>query len=231
MVPYPKILPEECVTFPRLVLLAAALIGQSGAALAQGAFPAPLPGQAAAPAGAPPPMSAAPSPGSSFPSPSAGGFSSPSAAGPGGFGAPPQQAGPPGAGQQCQTEFNALKNDASAKAAAISGASKRKATPAEACKLFGSFVQAEAKMISYVVTNTQKCGIPPNAADQMKKSHAKTVEVQGKVCAAAQNSANQQPAAPSLSEALGSSSLPESKATKRSGGSTFDTLNGNVLAR
>jgi hypothetical protein len=37
-------------------------------------------------------------------------------------------------------------------------------------------------------------------------------------------------AAPSLSEALGSISAPEAQATKK-GGSTFDTLNGNVLAR
>jgi len=37
-------------------------------------------------------------------------------------------------------------------------------------------------------------------------------------------------AAPSLSEALGSISAPEAQSTKK-GGSTFDTLNGNVLSR
>ncbi len=37
-------------------------------------------------------------------------------------------------------------------------------------------------------------------------------------------------AGPSLSEVLGSAPLPEAKPTKR-GGSTFDTLNGNVLTR
>ena len=36
--------------------------------------------------------------------------------------------------------------------------------------------------------------------------------------------------APSLSEALGSVQAPEAQSTKK-GGSTFDTLNGNVLSR
>ena len=38
------------------------------------------------------------------------------------------------------------------------------------------------------------------------------------------------PAGPSLSEVLGSAALPEAQAVKK-GGSTFDTLNGNVLQR
>lgn len=219
---------------PRLVLLAAVLVGQSAAVHAQGAFPAPLPGQAAAPANAPPPMSAPPpmtaAPGS-FPAPGAGGFGAPAG---GGFGAPPpqQQAGPSANGQACQTEFSALKKDAETRAAAISNASKRKAPPSEACKLIGAFMQAEVKMIKYLDSNTQRCGIPPNAADGLKKGHANTTQLQAKVCAAAANAGQQAaPPAPSLSEALGSASLPEARATKRGGGSTFDTINGNVLSR
>jgi hypothetical protein len=51
-----------------------------------------------------------------------------------------------------------------------------------------------------------------------------------KVCGMAQ-AQQRGPAGPSLSEVLGSSAaLPEATATKK-GGSTFDTLNGNVLAR
>ena len=37
-------------------------------------------------------------------------------------------------------------------------------------------------------------------------------------------------AAPSLSEVLGSGAMPEATPSKK-GGSTFDTLNGNVLSR
>ena len=57
--------------------------------------------------------------------------------------------------------------------------------------------------------------------------------MQKKVCAVAQQGGQQRgPAAPSLSEALGSSAaLPEANLAAKKGGSTFDTLNGNVLAR
>ena len=158
-----------------------------------------------------------------------GGFSAPPPGG-GGFGAPPQQSGPPPGAQECQTGFLALRTDAEKKAAAIQAAGKRKAPPQEACKLIGSFSQAELKMIKFVDANAKKCGIPPQFSEQMKKGHANTEQLLGKVCAAAQN-AQAGPAGPSLSEALGSATLPEAKATKRSGGSTFDTLNGNVLSR
>ena len=161
-----------------------------------------------------------------------GGFSSPApAAGGGGFGAPQQQSSPSPAALDCQNGFVALKTEAESRAKAIQAAGKRKAPPQEACKLIGAFSQSEVKMIKFVETNAVKCQIPPQAAEQMKKGHAGTEQLLSKVCAAAANGGGAGPAAPSLSEALGSASLPEAKATKRSGGSTFDTLNGNVLAR
>jgi hypothetical protein len=57
--------------------------------------------------------------------------------------------------------------------------------------------------------------------------------MRGKVCnVASQQQQRGAPAAPRLSDVLGSSAaLPEATAAKKSGGSTFDTLNGNVLAR
>ncbi len=202
---------------------------------AQGAFPAPLPGQAA-----PPPASnASPFPpvnnASPFPpvrqQPSSSAFSTGAPpVGGGAFGAPPQrQAGPPPGAEECQKGFLQLRSDAEAKAKLIQAAGKRKAPPQEACKLIGNFGQAEAKMIKFVETNAQKCGIPPQVSDQMKKGHANTTQLQQRVCAAA-SQAQAGPAGPSLSEALGSASLPEAKPSKR-GGSTFDTLNGNVLTR
>lgn len=122
-----------------------------------------------------------------------------------------------------------LRTDAEAKAKAIQAAGKRKAPPQEACKLIGSFAQAETKMIKFVEANAQKCGIPPQVGEQMKKGHANTTQLQTKVCAAAAQGPAA-PAGPSLSEALGSASLPEAKASRK-GGSTFDTLSGNVLTR
>jgi hypothetical protein len=210
---------------------------------AQGAFPAPLPGQAAPPPASngspfPPVNSASPFPpvngGAAAPvrqQPASNAFSTGAPpVGGGGFGGPPQQqAGPPPGAEECQKGFLPLRADAESKAKLIQAAGKRKAPPQEACKLIGNFAQAETKMIKFVEANAQKCGIPPQVGDQMKKGHANTTQLQQRVCAAATQQ-QAAPAGPSLSEALGSASLPEAKPSKK-GGSTFDTLNGNVLTR
>jgi hypothetical protein len=220
------------VTTRLIVSLAAvAMVLQAADLKAQGAFPAPLPGQAAPQGASPfPPvngMTAAPA--QPAPSPSAFTTGAPPVGG-GAFGAPQQQAGPPPGAEDCQKGFLPLRKDAETRANAIKAASKRKAPPAEACKLIGSYAQAEVKMIRFIETNAKKCGIPPQVGEQMKKGHAGTQQLQQRVCAVAAQ-AQQAPAGPSLSEVLGSSaSLPEAKPTKR-GGSTFDTLSGNVLTR
>jgi hypothetical protein len=127
--------------------------------------------------------------------------------------------------------FVPLREEAEKRGKAIKAASDRKAPPDEACKLIGAFSQAELKMIKYVEANSQKCGIPPQIADQLKTGHKNTEGLQQKVCNAAQQMVQQKAAAaPSLSEALGSVQAPEAQGGKK-GGSTFDTLNGNVLAR
>ena len=112
----------------------------------------------------------------------------------------------------------------------IKAASDRHAPPEEACKLIGNYSQVEVKMINYIESHAAKCGIPPQIAEQLKTGHKNTEIMQGKVCAVAQQQVKG-PAGPSLSEVLGSSAaLPEAKLGKK-GGSTFDTLSGNVLAR
>ena len=127
--------------------------------------------------------------------------------------------------------FVPLREEAEKRGKLIKAASERRAPPDEACKLIKSFGQAEIKMISYVETNSAKCGIPPQIADQLKNGHKNTDKMLKQVCAAAQQAQQRGPAGPSLSEVLGSSAaLPEATATRK-GGSTFDTLNGNVLTR
>lgn len=211
-------------------LAAAVVVLQAGQAAAQGAFPAPLPNQSAQPANASPfpPVNGAPSaaaPAAPSPFPSAG---APPMGG-GGFGAP--QAPTSGPSDACMKSFVPLREEAEKRGKMIKAASDRKAPPDEACKLIANFGAAEAKMIRYVEANSQKCGIPPQIGDQLKAGHKHTEQLQQKVCGVAQQMAQQQKAAaPSLSEALGSVSAPEAQATKK-GGSTFDTLNGNVLAR
>ena len=126
--------------------------------------------------------------------------------------------------------FVPLREEAEKRGKLIKAASDRRAPPDEACKLIGNFGQAETKMIKYVEAHAAKCGIPPQISEQLKNGHKNTETMQKKVCAVAQQQ-QKGPAGPSLSEVLGSSAaLPEATATKK-GGSAFDTLNGNVLAR
>lgn len=212
--------------------LSGLLLGAAIEARAQGAFPAPLPSQStAAPAQSSPfpPVnsSASPFPPVNGSDPAFDRGAAP-LAGAGGLGGAP--AGPPPGAEQCMKEFLPLRQDAEKKAAAIKAASSHKAPPDEACKLITSFSGAETKMISFIETNSRKCGIPPEIGKQLKAGHANTEKMKHVVCNAAQR-AQAGPAGPSLSEVLGTSSaMPEANTRKR-GGATFDTLNGNALAR
>ena len=205
----------------------------AGQAVAQGGFPAPLPGQqiqANDPAFPPVNGMAAPSLGApaASPFPSAG---APAFGGGGGgmqrpMGAP--QGGPP---ESCMKDFVPLREEAERRGKMIKAASDRHASPDEACKLFRNFSEAEIKMIKYVEVHSASCGIPAQIADQLKANHKGTEGVQKKVCTMAEQVKQRGPAGPTLSDVLGSSAaLPEANATKK-GGSTFDTLNGNVLTR
>jgi hypothetical protein len=128
--------------------------------------------------------------------------------------------------------FMPLREEAEKRGKLIKAASDRHAPPDEACKLIGNFAKAEINMMKYVDTHEQKCGIPHEISEQLKTGHKNTDDMLKKVCAVAQQAQQRGPAGPSLSEVLGSSTaLPEATATKRKGGSAFDTLNGNVLAR
>jgi hypothetical protein len=128
--------------------------------------------------------------------------------------------------------FMPLREEAEKRGKMIKAASDRRAPPDEACKLIGNYAQAEIKMVKYVESHAQKCNIPPQISDQLKSAQKNTDSMLKKVCAAAQQVQQRGPAGPSLSEVLGSSNaLPEATPTRKSGGSTFDTLNGNVLAR
>lgn len=248
-------------------LAVAAFSLQAGSALAQGAFPAPLPAgvsppqESSSPAnggtksdspfppvnGAPrsaspfPPVNSAARSNSPFPPvnssvpqatigtpnafPSQG---APPVAG-GAFGPPQQQAG----NDECMKGFLPLRQEAERRGSLIKKASDRRAPPSEACKLIGNFSAAEVKMIKYVEANAKRCGIPDQIHQQLVAGHKNTAKLEKQVCNVAQQQAQQPrgPAAPSLSEVLGSTAtLPEARKTKH-GGSTFDTLSGNVLTR
>jgi hypothetical protein len=216
-------------------LAATALTLSVGQAFAQGAFPAPLPGQqiqtndpAFPPVnGAAPSASVGAPPMSPFPSAGAPAFG-----GGGGFQRPMSAAPQAGSADSCMKDFVPLREEAERRGKMIKAASDRHASPEEACKLFAAFSAAEVKMIKYVEAHAASCGIPAQIAEQLKSNHKGTEGVQKKVCTVAeQMKQHQQQAAPQLSDVLGSSAaLPEANATKK-GGSAFDTLTGNVLTR
>ncbi|WP_027525037.1 hypothetical protein [Bradyrhizobium sp. Ec3.3] len=217
-----------------MVPITAAMVAMGAASVqAQSAFPAPLPGQAAAPAndsafppvngrapvasiGAPPPQASFPTNGA----PPVGG---------GNFSAAPPSA-PSAGGEQCMKAFMALRDETEKRGKLIKAASDRHAPPDEACGLIRNFVQAEVKMMKYVETNSAKCGIPPQINEQLKAGHKNSEGMQNKVCQVAQQMKQRGPAGPSLSDVVGSGSAPEVNVAKK-GGNTFDTLNGNVLSR
>ena len=89
--------------------------------------------------------------------------------------------------------FVPLREDAEKRGKLIKAASDRKASPDEACKLIGSFGQAELKMIKYVETNSAKCGIPPQIADQLRNGHKNTEKMQKQVCGMARTGAGARP--------------------------------------
>ena len=134
--------------------------------------------------------------------------------------APGAQQAPP-----CVEEFGKLRDDAAKKAELIREASKRKAPPVEACKLFNTFSAAEEKMLKFAETNSVWCGIPPQVITQIKQSHAKTADFRTRICQAA--AAPPRPHGPTLSDAL---TAPVTSAGNiKTGRGTFDTLTGTPL--
>jgi hypothetical protein len=215
----------------------AVLSVQAHSALAQGAFPAPLPNQPGPMANDPafPPVNGA-APRASVGAPPAdsafSGGAAPIAGGPGSFSpAPPSQQGGGAQAQACQNGFIPLRDDAEKKGKLIKAASDRHAPPDESCKINGSYSAAEVKMIKYIEANSAKCGIPSQVGEQLKAGHKGTEALVKKVCSVAEQIKTRGPAGPSLSEVLGSANAAPEATASRKGGSTFDTLNGNVLQR
>ncbi|MGH6663981.1 MAG: hypothetical protein ACREB2_03625 [Pseudolabrys sp.] len=139
---------------------------------------------------------------------------------------PPAQ--PQGEPPPCIKEFLSLRDIAGKKAAEIRAASEHHAAAQQACPLFNAFSAAEAKLIKYAEDNTTWCGIPPQIVATLKKQHAKTMELRGKVCQAAL--VPPRPVGPSLSDALGAP-VPNAGNVKTGRGGTYDSLTGSPLGK
>jgi hypothetical protein len=137
----------------------------------------------------------------------------------------------PGAPQQqppCVADFTKLRLDTENKAKAIQTASKRHATPKEACHLFTAFQAAQNKMLKYASDNATWCGIPPQVVDQIKAGIAQAAPIRAKLCKMAE-APPPRPAGPSLSDAL-TSPVPDANNIK-TGRGTFDTLTGSPIGK
>ena len=91
-------------------------------------------------------------------------------------------------------------------------------------------VTAEAKYVKFVKDNAERCSIPAEVSKGMKDNHGKHVSISNRVCNAAAGP-GAAPPPPSLSDALGTSRIPDSSNIKTGKGGTFDTLSGSALAR
>jgi hypothetical protein len=118
----------------------------------------------------------------------------------------------------------------------LSGAKAQGAPPQDqkagqpaVCGALKNFVLAEEKVVKFVSANGVWCGVPPEAVKQMKANHSKSIKLRDQVCNNARPAAAAA-AAPSLSDALGTSRIPDASTT-RTGRGTLDTLTGNPLAR
>jgi hypothetical protein len=143
-----------------------------------------------------------------------------------GAAAPPQQQAPP-----CFKDFAPLRAEAEKRANALRAAMEKKVTREEACGLFKQFSAAELKMVKFIQDNAHWCGIPPEAATQLKANHSRTLKTQNQVCNGGVAGV-QKPSGPGLSEALGTTRAPGGALdplAPQSG--TMNTLTGNVLAR
>jgi hypothetical protein len=100
------------------------------------------------------------------------------------------------------------------------------------CKLIQGYAVVEAKFLKYAKDHVASCGIPKDIVQQIQASHTRTLTARKNVCASGPmpGSAAAAPAAPSLSDALGTSRLPVPDTT-RAGRGTLDTLTGNAIAR
>jgi hypothetical protein len=95
--------------------------------------------------------------------------------------------------------------------------------------LFKVFLASESKFIQGLTDNSATCGVPPQAIKQFQDGHGKASAVAKTVCEAADHP---RPSGPSLSDALNSAPvIPEAGNTSTKRGGTFDTLQGNPLAR
>ena len=136
----------------------------------------------------------------------------------------PPMGGPPPQSGICAS-FPKLRDDAKAKAEAISVIGKKHGDRKDMCAAVQVFTAAEDKVVKFLEDNKRSCGVPDQAVAQAKTMHANTVKFRDTVCAE-----GPKPKVPTLSDAIGTPSL-DTGTNTRTGRGTLDTLTGNPLAK
>jgi hypothetical protein len=133
-------------------------------------------------------------------------------------------------GKPCQEAFTTIQKEREKRGLAIKEAQAKKVERAEFCNIIKSYAAAESQLVKFMETNNAWCGIPPQAVAQIKTVYASTQKAQKTVCSGGGPVGGGAPPPPSLSDALGTSRVPDSTTTKPGRG-TLDTLTGNPLGR
>jgi len=142
----------------------------------------------------------------------------------------PQQQPPPDvqAQQKCVMDFMKLRETTEKLAATTRAAGERKVPREEMCKHITTYSASEDKLLAFTKANSTRCGIPPEVLKSLTVAHGHTATAKKNICATA--SGPGPGAAPTLSDALGTSRMPVPEGSA-SGRGTLDTLTGNAIAR
>jgi hypothetical protein len=157
----------------------------------------------------PPPMNAGPPPGM--------GMSPPG----GGMGGTPRE-------NPCMTEFTKLRGNVEQAGKVAKVINDRKGTREEFCKAITNLSGAQAKWVKYTTDHAKNCGIPPDVVSQLKAGATHLAKLKTNVCNGGGATAGAPPA-PSLSEALGTATMPTTDDAPRRRGGTLDTLTGATI--
>jgi hypothetical protein len=96
----------------------------------------------------------------------------------------------------CAKEFQPLRDKAEERGNLLKVASASHVGADVACKLIGSFIESEIKMVRYVEANATRCKIPPDIADHLEAGYKTTEALQTKICNAAAQGQRTGPAGP-----------------------------------
>ena len=126
------------------------------------------------------------------------------------------------------TEFSKLRGEVEKAGKVAKAINERKGSREEFCKAITGVHSAQAKWTKYTQDHAKQCGIPGEVITQLKAGQANLAKVRTNVCSGG-GAAGGAPAAPSLSEALGTSRMPVTDEAPRKRGGSLDTLTGQSI--